>query len=396
MKRRPGVERRRRRLASEIELLEAKFKAELEKAIEEGGSIDLGNFFISKNGQLIWRASGQKVGVQWEARLERIFGDINKANAALSITSTHDIRTVDADLLKMGSALASALGDLFEVEFYNAMIDEAKRDPLKPAITQETQMKGFGSTAANFKFTQADLNMVRTTAKTAAALAYPQVRRDVFSIIGMGGSQKIGDVKVNGVVFELKYYSQSTLNKGIHYFSLTDTNNFQKAFSNFLLELGDPYWNLKGEQIPTSEWVNTATTEGFRRYVKEGEMTGTKHNVDTLRYLLQKGNVNMPLSKKKIITAVKYVSNAIEVSIDFDALIGELSQVKLFFDQAQKQFIFSGIANSINQEMELGTLSIDSEGIKKHSHGTGENTRGWSTTFYLNLKKQFISLGLSK
>lgn len=54
-------------------------------------------------------------------------------------------------------------------------------------------------------------------------------------------------------------------------------------------------------------------------------MTGTKHNVDTLRYLLQKGNVNMPLSKKKIITAVKYVSNAVEVSIDFDALIGELS-----------------------------------------------------------------------
>lgn len=122
-------------MASEIELLEAKFKAELEKAIEEGGPIDLGNFFISKNGQLIWRASGQKVGMQWEARLERIFGDINKANAALSITSTHDIRTVDADLLKMGSALASALGDLFEVEFYNAMIDEAKRDPLKPAIT---------------------------------------------------------------------------------------------------------------------------------------------------------------------------------------------------------------------------------------------------------------------
>lgn len=34
-------------------------------------------------------------------------------------------------------------------------------------------MKGFGSTAANFKFTQADLRMVKTTAKTAAALAYP-------------------------------------------------------------------------------------------------------------------------------------------------------------------------------------------------------------------------------
>lgn len=382
-------------MANEIQLLEAKFKKELEEAIEAGGPIDLGEYIVQTGGKFYWRASKQRVGETWQKRLERAFGDINKAKGALNISSTKEMRTVDAELLRPASALASMLGDLFEVEFYNAMIDEAKRDPLRPTIAQETQMKGFGAKSANYKFTQSDILMVRAVAKQAAAQAYPKVRKDVFSIIGMGGSQKTGDVRVNGIVFELKFYSKSSLSGGIKYFSLTDKANFKETFSDFLLSLGDPYWNLKGKQLSTDSWVNIVTTDGFENYLKTGNMTGTKHNEDTLRFLLQKGNVSMPLSKKRIITAVKYNPNAVQVGVDLEALIGELSNIKFNFDASTRAFVITGIAKKINEDMEVGKLSIDREGIKKHSHGKGENTRGWSSTFYLNLKNSFTSLGLS-
>lgn len=382
-------------MANEIQLLEAKFKKELEEAIEAGGPIDLGHYFIQKGGKIYWRASNQKIGESWQKRLERAFGDINKAKSSLHISSTKEVRTVDSELLKPASALASMLGDLFEVEFYNAMIDEARKDPLRPIISQETQMKGFGSKSTNYNFTQSDILMVRSIAKIAAAQAYPKVRKDVFSIVGMGGSQKTGDVRVNGIVFELKLYSKSSLSGGIKYFSLTDKSNFKGVFSDFLLNLGDPYWNLTGKQLSTNEWVDIVTTDGFEKYLKTGTMTGTKHNEDTLRYLLQKGNTAFPLQKKQIITAVKYSANAVQVGVDLEALIGELSNIKFIFDSGVRAFVISGIVNKTNQEINIGKLSIDKNDITKHSHGKGENTRGWPTTFYLTLKNSFTSLGLS-
>lgn len=398
MKRRPGVERRRRRLANKTD------------------TIDLGQLYWNGS-QAVWRKNGKVAN----DLIQAIFQQMN-LDELQKFTAEGKIESHPVNIPKGGGRLASLLGNYFEYCVWNELSKLLNSDSDVNFQGSEVGDEGSRSTELELYLTargikNSKVKEFKKQAQDQAAIAAKKFWDDyklsnpnkmkqmenVF-LTWLGGSGGIGDLKLvvgNAIIMiECKFYSSQTYNEhGIGYFNFSDADaqNFGLQFWAYLYFFGSPYWNEKNPES-TESWVAKVLNDGFYNYITDS--AGSKESHAVLSYLMQKGrkyNINKYFNttngSRAIITGEKITEGnnqaKLSVTINLDELLKkDKNDLRMERHQAQLKF-------TLNQK-EIGDLSIPSKDIETITQNSNFNNPnkdgiGWTTHFRFILQRDFLN-----
>ena len=405
MKRRPGVERRRRRLADK------KVKLEVEIGPQGG---------LLKNGSYFYGALRDEV-LEVLGGIEKVKGELRGTKQEVWVTASN-----------VNKIIASQLGNYFEYASYDALMKIISADPDVDktkinfaSVNAEGRKNSILALLSNF-ISQPRLNQfiqqANAQAHQGAVLFWNDYRKRFINNKGkieqsielewLGGGGGIGDLKliIGNVVWmiECKYYSAYTADTtGIHYFNLSDArDNFKMSFWKFLKQKGHPYWYSRTPSQKDT-WYNNITKGGFWSWLKAEASDLGNDNAALLSYLLQKGQqyevlkywqskgANVTTGGRGIITGVKYSASTqnpkITVDIDLDQVVSKLD-VSIQKKQAQIEFF----KKEKKKKTSIGSASLPTETLETIKNNSidakpSADGEGWTTHLAFVLQRDMLS-----
>lgn len=395
MKRRPGVERRRRRLAITEAQFKKEYEAVLQKAINSGEEIvDMTGIVNLLNGAI--NVKTNKMFDWAEKILERINRGAENGNIGRVNISTF-----------AGGSWDNAVGRYFEWCVYEELLNLVKKhfpsldvnkDDATPVPTlafslQRFSMKFFKDFTTNKYVKQAEQDIL-ITAKEAARILEENVGIEMCQTIlaTVAGSNPTGDLLLGNCILELKYYSNPNR---IRWFTFTD-EQFQKRFKDFIKGLNnDQLWDQDKKYLPQYKWVANVRSTGleeYMSYVLNNEFSQSEQAL--FNYLLHKGSYNIQGNKRIIIGRnILYTGGKLQVSLtqDIDTLMEIIREKQWRSYLEGTKYVFAAAGEP------MGDIEVPEKQIVQQSatrRKKGKVPKWDTTTFNFYLQKGFYNPGI--
>ena len=384
MKRRPGVERRRRRLATKLETM-------IENWVNDGVDVNLESLVDIVNGKIYWKSNQSLAAIP-----EKIQKEIIKLKGNVNISTLKPLMPVKAPVTpETIGAFSDAAGRFFEywtAEYLFQLYKNAGADV-------EEQ---FSDQFLNQKNTDLDLEsqkQIRTAAENSAKSIFSGNKSNgKIQIISLAGSDARGDILLKlgnkEITFELKFIT--SMGNRLKYFTLTNPKNFEgkMSFVDFISK--NPVaeiqtWKTDVSILDHDTWVSNVrqVITDYTVQVLDGELTEgspSKKNLALFKYLLAKGGETSALTKKKLVIGNYSDPENVKMSVNLNILASK---------KAEKDGLF-GVRNKYsfsitNQQAALANLTAEVESISSHSIDKVKgDSPDWQTmTILLYLQKGF-------
>lgn len=222
----------------------------------------------------------------------------------------------------------------------------------------------------------------------------------IKSIKVLAGSDELGDLVLNGIVLELKYYKDTSK---ITFSTKTDS---AYGFASFVNEAKktNSAWKIRNNKkgrwayVGVADWYSKLVSDVFYEYAEEelGKKTGTGNGKEWMTYLLSKGDQsasNLLLTKKLIIghNIVKDGDKVrVEITADLQSLLNQFRDINVI--HGDQGLIFESPSESAGKQ--LAAFNLQKEQFERYSGNTDKykkerdawtnGTRGTLFSFILN------------
>lgn len=387
-------------MAQEKRMSEKQIIAEIERKLQEAidnhsETIDLTDLFIYENGAYRYNTVNKEAVTKGiEKILSKIGIDKRRKNKGLSSITISGYAKKSFKNIR----LASAFGRYFEYATYVAIEKllkesfpngiEGSAEIKKPSIQFILQQYAI-SVNKHSGGQQKALEMQRAIDQAAeGAAAWAVGKFGVGALEAVAGSDKTGDLILNNIILELKYYSDLS---SINFLSFSDESMKFRNFKQFLIDSNNPkYWDSLIDNAPpenTDEWIDNLMTSALGEYWTQ--VVADKKNSNSLfYYLLQKGE-KIDLGRKHLVLAQNTITTdknyKVIITLDLESLYKMANIISSDYDGTQQAFIF------LNQKKEeIGVISTNSNNFKGYSKTERKEPGKWtSTSFMFSLKQAF-------